>query len=192
MEGRFRARIDDPLLRTLYDYWCSLSRHGQLPARSDINPAAIPAEVLPYIMMADILRDPQRIRFRLVGTNMVDEWGQDFTGRFLDELMSGSYRAYLEGLYADVIDRCCAVYSESAFRWDVGRSIRTRRLFMPLACDGRAVDAVLVGQTFDRSRPADQPKKIIELLPGHVETVRIPETVGTSLAAGPSGRKSPK
>lgn len=173
MEGLFRARIDDPLLQRLYDYWRSLFRDERLPSRADVNPAAIPAAMLPYVVLADVIDDGVRIRYRLVGTNMVDEWGQDFTGRYLDEIMSGSYHEFLESLFADVIAQRCAVFSQSAFRWDVGGSTRTRRLFMPLASEGGTVDVVLIGQTFDRSGEAGAPKKVLELLPGQVETFSV-------------------
>lgn len=169
----FRARIADPELLALYERWRSLFHGGKLPSRSDIDPLTIPAKVLPYVVLADVVDGGRRIRYRLVGTNMVSEWGQDFTGCYLDEIMEGSYRAFLENLFADVVSRRCAVLSESAFRWDVGRATHTRRLFMPLASDGETVDGVLIGQIFKRDAGGLTPRKIVEDLPGHVETFRM-------------------
>ncbi|MDH3229943.1 MAG: PAS domain-containing protein [Alphaproteobacteria bacterium] len=171
----FRGRIDDPRLQQLYRYWRALFRGKRLPARDVIDPTAIGPAVLPFVVLADVVEGGQRVRYRLVGTRMVAEWGADFTGRFLDEIMTGSYREFLEGLFADVIAKRCAVLSESAFRWDIGGSIRTCRLFMPLAADGRTVDAVLIGQVFDHARDASPPRKVVETRPGHVEIFRLHE-----------------
>lgn len=57
-----------------------------MPARADIDPAEIGAELLPYVMIADFEPDPFRVRFRLVGTRLVQSAGWDFTGRCLDEM----------------------------------------------------------------------------------------------------------
>jgi hypothetical protein len=173
--GLFRTRIKDSRLQQLYDYWRATFRGKRLPARADVDPTAIDASVLPFVVLADIIGGGRRIHYRLVGTNMVAEWGQDFTGRHIDEIMQGSYREFLEGLFADVVARRCAVLSESAFRWDVGGTTRTRRLFMPLAANGRTVDTVLIGQIFDHARGASPPRKILEALPDHVEVFRLHE-----------------
>lgn len=175
IDGIFHERIGDPRLQQLYDCWRSQFHGKRLPSLADIDPTAIDAAVLPFVVLADVVEGGRRIRYRLVGTNMVAEWGQDFTGRYLDEIMEGSYREFLEGLFADVIAKRSAVLSESAFRWDVGGSTRTCRLFMPLATDGRTVDAVLIGQTFDHGRAAASARKIIEALPDHVEIFRLHE-----------------
>ena len=50
------------------------------------DPAAIGAELLPYVLIADFQPDPFRVLYRLVGTKLVESAGRDFTGRFLDEM----------------------------------------------------------------------------------------------------------
>lgn len=177
MSVSFRERLNDPVLTQLYDYWCSRRSEEKLPARADISPIDIPRPALPYVILADVDASSRRARYRLVGTKMVDEWGADFTGKYVDEIMKGSYLQFLRGLFSDVIDHRCAVLSESRFRWDVGRVTGTRRLFMPLAADGTTVDMVLIGQTFDHSNlPEDDPRKLLERSPDHEEVVRIHET----------------
>lgn len=175
-DGGFRSRITGTVLLALYDHWRLLFRGTALPSLADIDPVKIPAQVLPYIVIADVIDGGRRIRYRLVGTAMVREWGRDFTGRYVDELMEGSYRVFLESLFADVVNRRCAVLSESAFRWDVGRARQTRRLFMPLAVDGTTVDTVLIGQTFERDGGGLAPRKIVEDMPGYVEIFRLHES----------------
>lgn len=170
----FRDRIDDPILIDLYDYWVSCGPEDRLPARADIDPVDIPRKALPYIVLAEIDQKSGRILYRLVGTVMVEEWGADFTGRYVDEIMTGTYRDFIEDLFQDVASHRCAVLSESTFRWDMGKTIGTRRLFMPLAKDGMTVDMILIGQVFSRvETPPENPQKVIEILPGHTEIVRF-------------------
>jgi hypothetical protein len=172
----FREKIIDPILIDLYEFWLSRRQADILPARRDIDPIDIPRNVLPHIVLAEFEQGNGRIFYRLVGTKMVQEWGEDFTGKYVDEIMQGTYRTFIEGLFKDVAAHRCAVYSESTFRWDVRGTVGTRRLFMPLANDGHVVNMVLIGQTFTWTEVSrDSPTKLRENLPGHTEIVRVRE-----------------
>jgi hypothetical protein len=173
----FRDKIGDNILTQLYDYWRMLGTGGRLPARADIDPVDIPRRALPHILLADLLDGGVRIRYRLVGTAMVTEWGGDFTGKFLDEINHGDYYDFVFGLFQDVLEHRCALYSESRFRWDTGSFVGTRRLYMPLASNGAVIDMMLIGQTFSRGEVLpDSPLKAIDALAGHDELVRIHES----------------
>ena len=173
MPNSFRDQIEDPILTQLYDYWRPLVSGKSLPSRGDIDPVQMPRRTLPYVVLAEVHNEGARVRYRLVGTAMVREWGEDFTGRFVDEIMTGTYLEFMQGLFLDVAHHRCAVLSESTFRWDVGKVVGTRRLFMPLASDGKTVDMVLIGQTFNRDLGSPcSPRKVIETLPGHAELFR--------------------
>lgn len=73
-------------VRSLYAVWDRARGARQMPARADIDPAEIGAELLPYIMIGDFESDPFRVRFRLVGTRLVESAGWDFTGCYLDDM----------------------------------------------------------------------------------------------------------
>src|SRR5260370_24175935 len=75
-------------LKRLYDYWLSIHPHAGLPGRQHFDPTAIP-DLLPYIFMVDIERNPLRFKYRLVGTEYVRMIGRDLTGRYLDEAHPG-------------------------------------------------------------------------------------------------------
>ena len=64
------AKIADPRLRRFYDYWTGKCGERRFPARRDIDPLDFPY-VLGNLMLVDVLRDPQRFRVRLHGTNLV-------------------------------------------------------------------------------------------------------------------------
>lgn len=79
---------------------------------------------------------------------MVEQFQTDFTGRTTADVMSGSYRAYIENLFSRCLERQSPVYSESTFRWDAAGFATTRRLMMPLSRGGESAQMVLVAQTW--------------------------------------------
>ncbi|VAX03504.1 hypothetical protein MNBD_ALPHA03-1070 [hydrothermal vent metagenome] len=81
--------IPVPLLRDLYEYWQGKKGNRKMPSRPDICPTEI-IDLLPKILLIDVEYEPQRFRFRLVGTDVVRVMGQDATGKYLDELSSNS------------------------------------------------------------------------------------------------------
>lgn len=81
------AQLRSTLVRSLYDWWVA-NRGEEIPDRSAFEPAQMKA-ALPYLLISDIEREPFRVRYRLVGTKVVEATGIDFTGRYLDELVPG-------------------------------------------------------------------------------------------------------
>jgi len=177
MSAEFRDAIGDIILSGLYDYWRSRMQDEKLPACADIDPVDMPRAALPHIVLADVGDGGSKIRYRLVGTAIVEEWGSDFTGKYIDEIMDGTYLQFVRGLFVDVVTHRCAVLSESTFRWDIGKVTGARCIYMPLASDGNNVDMVLIGQTFRRGdNRSDAPWKLIEATRDHTELERILDT----------------
>lgn len=141
-----KEKINDERLLELLAYWRS-KKSEKMPARSDIDPIEIP-KLLKYLILADYDAASQDVRFRLVGSEMVDHWGHDFRNMHLHEIMSGEYYEYIHSLFVQTATEGRPLFSESVFRWDQGRAMRTKRLMLPLANDGHNTDAVLVGQVF--------------------------------------------
>ena len=52
--------------------------------RAAIDPTEIP-RLLPYLVIAEIEASPLRVRYRLVGTRVVEDHGSDFTNRYLED-----------------------------------------------------------------------------------------------------------
>jgi hypothetical protein len=75
-----------PKLQRLYEYWAAIRPGGRrLPGRQHLDPADIPRDLLPFIWMLDIQREPFRIRYRLIGTKIVAGMGRNPTGMWVDE-----------------------------------------------------------------------------------------------------------
>lgn len=67
------------------DTWWQSSAGGGLPDRANFDPALF-AELLPYLLISEAER-PFRVRFRLIGTAVCEVAGNDFSGRYLDEIL---------------------------------------------------------------------------------------------------------
>jgi hypothetical protein len=145
---------NDAVLTALHAYWNHRRRGRAVPDRRDIDPVDIGPRLLPNVALVDVVDGGARFRNRLVGTAIVERWGVEITGRFLDETMrESSYRNFIHELYRDACRFRAPVYSSSLFRWDVGSHMVTRRLYLPLTHGGGDVAMILVGQTFIGTAP---------------------------------------
>ncbi len=73
-------------LRPLYLYWNEARGEKTMPSRSEIDPVAFQPEILPNIILADVVQSPLRFRFRVMGTAITEMLGDDWTGRFIHEI----------------------------------------------------------------------------------------------------------
>lgn len=138
----------DPLLASLYAYWNGRRGERRMPDRRDIDPIGLGVALLPHIGLMDIVDGGARVRYRLLGNAIIERWGSNPTGRFMDEVMTGTYKDYIHGLYRDVYRFRAPVFSDSTFRWDAGGVLHTRRLYLPLTHGGGDVAMALIGQVF--------------------------------------------
>ena len=62
-----RDRIESEVLLELYDFWENSRGTGKLMAASELAPSKI-WNCLPYLILLDVVGDPRRFRYRIVGT----------------------------------------------------------------------------------------------------------------------------
>ncbi|HTZ77557.1 MAG TPA: PAS domain-containing protein [Stellaceae bacterium] len=141
-------------LLALYELWLARRRGRRVPGRADFDPGDIPGRLWPLVMMVDVCREPERIRFRYrrVGMSFVEALGRDPTGLFLDEVLAVQtpHADYVAGLYLRMIADRRPIYSENIFTVDgKARGKLTRRLLLPLSRDGEEVDMAMVGHVFE-------------------------------------------
>jgi len=138
------AQLGHPMMRRLFDYWRGKCRDGRLPGRQDVDPLDIP-ELLPHIAMYDVVREADRLRFRirLLGTANVQLMGSDCTGQFLDEQMRPEEGAPVIATYRLVVDEGRPHYWRSFLSTPGREHMHYERLLLPLATDGAAVDMML-------------------------------------------------
>ena len=138
------AAMSSPLLRELRDYWLSLAAGRAIPAREDLDPLDIP-RLLPNLMLVDVFDDPQRFRFRLVGTRVTELAKRDSTGRWLDASLYGDT---MERVLLDL--RVCADTGAPVASLDTAPYlendwIRAEALLLPLGRPDGTVEMILEG-----------------------------------------------
>jgi hypothetical protein len=61
----------------------------------------IGTEFLPNLMLIDVLREPRRYRYRLIGTHVVTASGEDRTGRMFENV--GFFKVHPDGRTVDML-----------------------------------------------------------------------------------------
>lgn len=132
-----------PRVRAFYDYWLRIHPPGRLPGRQHFDPCDIP-KLLAGIWLIDVQRVPLRLRYRLIGTDIVKALGREMTGEWLDDAHPHikHHPSFLTIYHHIVFD--AAVY------WMRGQPVlkhlekfsSLENVRVPLATDGRTVDMV--------------------------------------------------
>ncbi|TDQ83828.1 PAS domain-containing protein [Dongia mobilis] len=123
-------------------YWEEKRGDRAMPARGDIDPAEI-RRYLPHITLVDVVDDPRRYVYRLVGTQEVELRGYDPTGRAVgDAYFASSAEAALAN-YDEVCRIRAPLYVADPFQV-VDRYVGEEDLFLPLSSDGERVTMILV------------------------------------------------
>jgi hypothetical protein len=135
-------------LAELYAYWREKRGERLAPSRADIDPLEIPS-LLPFVTLVDVERAPLRFRYRVVGTNIVRNVGDDFTGRYLDSLVRLSRRDAMAAEFSRVVESAVPAVSVWDYTRADGRHLRYERLIMPLITAEAAVDMLFGGMVFD-------------------------------------------
>lgn len=129
----------------LVDYWRERCGARPMPLQSEIDPAAI-KDLLPNIVLTGI-EAPFRVRYRLVGTRVVEFNKLDFTGAYLDEMRWDVTERYSRA-YAQVAKTCLPYYGLDS--WPLARSMhgRSEIVMLPMSTDGSRVDRCLSMEDF--------------------------------------------
>jgi hypothetical protein len=147
-----------PRIRRVWDYWNARRGDRPMPSRRDINPADI-IDLLPYLVLTEVLAEPPFLRYRLVGTKQVAIRGHDPTGQpvrgnhighHMDDRISNIEDEVVLN-YRIVIERHQFVYSyrRVAGPEPAGTGSFSHKpvqgngtLLLPLSTDGSTVDMV--------------------------------------------------
>ena len=134
-------------LQKLYEYWNRQRGARSMPARGDIDPVDLKA-LLPLLVLIDVVPDPRRYVYRLVGTYEVEMRGSDPTGKPVEEAYYGECAE--DTTY--YLDRAVRTRQPVLYRGTYQPlSTRTQRedvIYLPLSKDGEAVNMImLLGHT---------------------------------------------
>lgn len=154
----FRGELKDPDLIQFYDYWDTLRGERAMPSRKDVDPVQIAARHLPNVMLIEVLQEPRRYRYRLVGTNVVLASGEDRTGRIFEQVGFFKIHPVVVQQYDTVVDTGRPMHSLEPFtNLRTGSEYDVDRLLLPLSSDGRQVDMLMVFFKFKSGPHIGQP-----------------------------------
>lgn len=124
---------NDPILLAGYEYWRSLPTEAGIPDGRVVDTVQMPKQILSHVALLKIIDDGGNAIFCFAGRKLEENFGVELKGKTTVELTEGHYRDYMLNHLRILIDCRESVYSESAFRWEFGQHLRTRRLMMPLS-----------------------------------------------------------
>lgn len=140
---------NDPFLSAALVYWERKCGSRLLPNRRDIDATEIAPSLLPFLQLTERVAATGRIRYRLIGTGIVDAYGADLTGKYMDEIYSGQRMHYVEANYRTACESRRPVLVVNRYHSTRPVSLVCHRLLMPLADDGVTIRQFLTAMRFD-------------------------------------------
>jgi len=131
-------------LKDLFAYWENKRGARMAPPRSAIRPEELPTTLLPNLALIDVVGEPPRFRLRLFGTRLVMAYGEDITGRYLDEIDLCTVGPEIL-TYLTTMVRECRAQAVCAHLWKRAddRHIEYERIGLPLSENGASVNMIL-------------------------------------------------
>jgi hypothetical protein len=145
MEPTFVTTLKAPeaeILKRLQAYWEDKKGERPAPPKSAIDPTEL-RELLPNILLIDVVGDPPRFRARLFGSALVAAYGEEVTGKFDEEVDLDAVHAELMGFVERAVAECEPQYLRAAFTKRGGRHLQYEQILLPLSDDGVKVNMLL-------------------------------------------------
>lgn len=133
-----RRDFGSVLIDQLESYWRRKAEDRPMPSRSDIDPVEI-VPLLPYVVLTSIEREPFRVRYRLVGTQVVAQAGRDVTGCYLDQLDMHADAVDVEAVHKAVAETARPAFGVSRLPSVASGAMGFYFAVFPLSNDGRTV-----------------------------------------------------
>lgn len=142
--------VESGLIREVYEYWDRKRGSRSMPSRSDLDPIEIPA-LLPHILLVDVTPPDSRLKFRLAGTNVVEKFGEDYTGKFMDEVYFGDVQEKILFEYNYVAAEKRVIVCDHKFRRLTDYTYDIERIIMPLSDNGEDVNMLFALLAFEQN-----------------------------------------
>jgi hypothetical protein len=144
-------------------YWRARVREGApAPLRSEIDPNDLRG-LLPHIVIVDFHADPLTVRYRLIGTKVVDVSRVDFTGKQLEECdFQADDPDIWRRAYQQIADAGAPVFGrvEIPLDGDNERVVTEEFGIFPLSHDGAAIQQCIAVEDYGATDPFIAPDKI--------------------------------
>jgi len=131
-----------PRIDRMHAYWQSRRRGHAVPLRRDIDPGDL-KDMLPYVIIAELHREPFRVRYRLGGAAVSSALGYNIAGRWLHEMdVAGGHGTWI-GIYRRLFETGQPVFGCSVGKLSGVTMFSCDFAVFPLSHDGKNVDQCL-------------------------------------------------
>jgi hypothetical protein len=140
---------DNPKFRDLKAYWNAKRGARAMPRRADIDPLDLRTH-LGGLVIVEVLAGPERFRFRLVGTKVVEAYGRDSTGKTVEQVFRDDPAGggFLNEFFGAVVERHAAIRARGPIR-PAHQILRdSDALLLPLDAGDGTVGMILIEQNF--------------------------------------------
>lgn len=134
------ADCDRADVRICYDYWLSKRAGRFAPAWRDLHLVDLPAELISFLSVVDVLENGEVFRYRFFGTGHGRYHWADYTGKTTDDIEPPEIGRMVHWEYTEVVHRRVPLLFEKYFSEAAAAALSLR---MPLSSDGLAVDGIL-------------------------------------------------
>jgi hypothetical protein len=132
-----------PLLVEARAWWERWRGARAMPARRDVDPTKIP-QLLPHLIMFDVLREPLDFRYRLIGTNVERFMRERYTGKQLSEIAHQKPPSRIWENLCMALELRRPFASSVPYVGPMKDFARMADVIMPLSDDERTVNMLLV------------------------------------------------
>jgi len=142
-------QVRSDLIRRAYRLWDEKRGDRSMPSRADFDPVEMP-KLLPSIILVDVEQPGDVLKIRLAGTKVVEMYGDDYTGRYMEGIDFGNVREKILAEYGHAAAAMRPVFSDHEFRKinDYRHSIE--RVILPLSNDDKTVNMLMAVLDFER------------------------------------------
>jgi len=172
----FRSQLVTQGQRELLDYWLESAGQRAMPARSDFDPLKVP-RLLPHLGLIDLRDGVDQGLFRLAGTQLRDIYGQEITGKRIDEVFSGACAAYWSRIHLRVAENALPAHGVVRGPAEGREHVVLFWLRLPLSEDGGRVDRILCHDVAGPSETGDAPAEFTLYHYPRVEALPLPGRV---------------
>ena len=131
-------------IRSAYNFWkVRTNPEDGLPRREELDPLELGPGTLPHIVLLDIERTPElRFRYSLVGGHVEEIFGENYAGRYLDEMDLGTMMEVVTEFYKVTATRKTAALLQAGYITKNRSTFKVIRLAMPMAWRADPVGAI--------------------------------------------------
>ena len=129
--------------RRVIDYWVGLKGEAFAPSWADWDWMRLPMKLIPYFVVADVLREPLDFRYRFYGSGHVAIYGRDYTGCLISEIQPANIATASLRQYAEVLEKRKPIVCLHTVDIEGVRVARDQvSIRMPMSSNGTDIDII--------------------------------------------------